>query len=99
VPLYKKAWWAWWLAIQPPWHVLECPLVRTAHGDNWSSLIAPGANGILSPVASLYWWGKAVLGKESKGSDINGCAEEWGEAVLDVTWMFEGLLGHIETLT
>lgn len=37
VPLYKKAWWAWWLVIQPSWCVLECPLVRTAHGDNWSS--------------------------------------------------------------
>ena len=63
-------------------------------------LIAPGANGILGPVATLYWWGKAVFGHETEGTvTVNGSVEEWREAVLDVTWMVEGLLAHVEAQT
>ncbi|KIM81007.1 hypothetical protein PILCRDRAFT_9053 [Piloderma croceum F 1598] len=97
IPLYCKTWWMWWIALQPERRNTERPLVRTAYGDSWTSLMAPGANGILGVVATLYWWGKAIVGNE--GEESVTVKEEWLEAVSDVTWMVEGLLRHVEAKT
>jgi hypothetical protein len=50
-------------------------------------LRAPSQNGVLSVVASLYWWGKKV---QIAGEDDD--CESWVEAVADVEWMLHGLL-------
>jgi hypothetical protein len=47
-------------------------------------LLVWGKNGHLTLVASLYFWGCAVLGSRTLHLD-------WEAAVLDVTWILEGI--------
>lgn len=73
---------AWWTSLQPEWRVLdgESDLVQSDDGD-LQSLEKPGANGLLSVVASLFFWGNAVktAGKKSK---------RWDNAVEDLLYVF-----------
>jgi hypothetical protein len=57
-------------------------------------LYAPGVNGMLGPVACLYWWSLAVLGEDESSVEVNGPVAVWTEAVKDVTWVLEGLIRH-----
>ncbi|KAJ7055161.1 hypothetical protein C8F01DRAFT_994819 [Mycena amicta] len=62
-PVYDKLWWAWWVKSQPDWRIVEeseRPIRTEAEGRPWGSMMAPGKNGILSVVASLYWWGSTL---------------------------------------
>jgi hypothetical protein len=61
---------------------------------DWEPLYAPGANGMLGPVACLYWWGHAVLDKDGGCVKVNGDIKEWTDAVEDVTWVLVGLIKH-----
>ncbi|KAJ7666206.1 hypothetical protein DFH06DRAFT_947253, partial [Mycena polygramma] len=93
--VFDRAWWAWWKELQPKWRGQDGGrpgrFTRDTYPprrkDNWSSLRHPGQNGILSLVATLYWWGKAV---EQMGERED--RESWAEAVTDVKWMLRGLL-------
>ncbi|KAJ7063028.1 hypothetical protein C8F01DRAFT_985602, partial [Mycena amicta] len=72
---------------QPDWRIVEeseHPIRTEAEGRPWGSMMAPGKNGILSVVASLYWWGSTLkrLGKTS---------QSWLDAVNDVAWAMEEL--------
>jgi hypothetical protein len=49
-----------------------------------------GVNGTLSLLASLYFWGRAVSGSEQSELEV------WEVAVLDVTWMMEGMAAYYE---
>ncbi|KAJ7639823.1 hypothetical protein DFH06DRAFT_945310, partial [Mycena polygramma] len=93
VDLFGKMWWQWWAPVQPEWRVKR---VGQAYGfqrdeypeptsANWSSMRYPGPNGALSFVATLYWWGRALL-------ERGGNPESWNEAVKDVGWVLRGLL-------
>jgi hypothetical protein len=55
-------------------------------GGEWGSLAAPGQNGMLSVVASIYWWGCAekALGQVTH-------SEEWGKAAVDTIIVLHGL--------
>ncbi|KAK7050131.1 hypothetical protein R3P38DRAFT_3173191 [Favolaschia claudopus] len=89
---YEEGWWDWWRALQPAWRVKDAAN-RFERGEypqptaeNWLTLRAPGPNGSLSLVASLYWWGQRlekVVDSEEKRT--------WVEAVTDVKWMLRGL--------
>ncbi|KAJ6619640.1 hypothetical protein B0H10DRAFT_1710662, partial [Mycena sp. CBHHK59/15] len=90
VAVYDAAWWQWWGDLQPQWRVADGGKPRRfsrevclgVAKEHWVTLRHPGPNGVLSLVASLYWWGAkvAVAGKtEDK--------ESWAEAVQDVKWM------------
>lgn len=81
-------WWSWWLALQPEWRRCQMPtltaraiLPRTDDGS-WDSLNKPGANGMLSVVATLKWWADNTDGKDLR----------WQEAADDVMWVLDRLI-------
>ncbi|KAJ7178543.1 hypothetical protein C8R43DRAFT_871984, partial [Mycena crocata] len=87
---YEREWWVWWGKLQPSWREKgedgrPVEMSISACG-NWSTLIAPGMNGMLSVVASLSWWGEA---EEKAGT---GVSEGWRAAVKDVIWVFNALM-------
>ncbi|KAJ7614713.1 hypothetical protein DFH06DRAFT_1146232 [Mycena polygramma] len=93
VEKYAKEWAEWWGTLQPRWREKdeheEWKLEgHDTAGDNWDPLEAPGQNGCLSVVASLYFWG--VCSNQS-----DELRQRWERAVLDVTWMLEGLRASI----
>ncbi|KAJ7711704.1 hypothetical protein B0H16DRAFT_1343495 [Mycena metata] len=89
---YAKEWTAWWDALQPEWRKRDHRSGQWAMGgdveygpdDKWGDLDAPGPNGCLSLVAGLYFWGVC----EDQSEEVK---TRWTTAVLDVTWMLEGL--------
>ncbi|KAJ7921971.1 hypothetical protein B0H13DRAFT_1604071 [Mycena leptocephala] len=93
--VFGTTWWDWWGRLQPDWRTrdggnvsrFERAAYPGATKENWRKLRVPGQNGVLSVVASLYWWGKKcrVAGERED-------RESWAEAVSDVKWMLNGLL-------
>ncbi|KAJ7432951.1 hypothetical protein B0H11DRAFT_1759522 [Mycena galericulata] len=93
VGYYARVWWEWWDSLQPPWRERgegNYWIVGGEWGpaDEWDPLEAPGQNGCLSVVASLYFWGLTLDRAENTRTD-------WERAVQDVTWMLEGLAASI----
>ncbi|KAG1907610.1 uncharacterized protein F5891DRAFT_938521 [Suillus fuscotomentosus] len=87
---FMSQWWSWWLTLQPEWRKCQAPtlmaravLPRTDDG-NWDTLNKPGANGMLSIVATLKWWADGANGKGHEES----C---WEDAADDVTWVLDRL--------
>jgi hypothetical protein len=93
--VYDEQWWRWWANVQPRWRTEDRGrpgrFLRDAYPEpttrNWGELRHPGPNGALNFVASLYWWGKRVVG--SGGQEDR---ESWADAVQDVKWILRGLL-------
>ncbi|KAJ7049785.1 hypothetical protein C8F01DRAFT_1264818 [Mycena amicta] len=83
---YEEEFWTWWKFIQPAWRkaktewaAKDALQVNEQAGDSWAVLSVPGKNGLVSVIASLYWWGRdGVVGE--------GVSEAWRNAVKDVTW-------------
>jgi hypothetical protein len=71
--------WSWWGSLQPEWRVE----FQRSNGD-WEVLRKPGANGLVSVLAALFFWGTA-LG--------DGCKDtvDWCQAVADMQWVLEQL--------
>ncbi|KAJ7484892.1 hypothetical protein B0H11DRAFT_1648010, partial [Mycena galericulata] len=88
VAAYAKGWWIWWDSLQPEWRTRDPDGMWKIHelydGDWDDKLLHWGPNGTLSVVASLYFWGCAVI--EAPESQ-----DEWELAVNDVAWILEGL--------
>jgi hypothetical protein len=84
---YEEGWWKWWLGMQPSWQVGEdgVPVRPEEYRDDWGGLVAPGQNGLLSVVATLYWWAQAEVAQ-----GINQSAG-WREAVADTLWVLKEL--------
>ncbi|KAG2145303.1 uncharacterized protein EDB93DRAFT_1104761 [Suillus bovinus] len=87
-------WWSWWLTLQPEWRSCQAPtltacaiLPRTDDGS-WDSLNKPGANGMLSVVATLKWWADNTDGKDL-------C---WQEAADDVMWVLDRLIASCSAM-
>ncbi|KAJ7458370.1 hypothetical protein B0H11DRAFT_1671726, partial [Mycena galericulata] len=86
VGAFEAQWWKWWRGMQPAW--------RGEGGDGyedgapqedarrWEGLVAPGQNGFLSVVATLYWWACAEKA-QPEGMTSTG----WEAAVADVSWV------------
>ncbi|KAJ7441804.1 hypothetical protein B0H11DRAFT_1932730 [Mycena galericulata] len=90
---YQRDWWVWWDSLQPEWRERDDDGRWSINGnwgpsDSWDPLEAPGPNGCLSVVASLYFWGIALAGRPETRVD-------WEAAVQDVAWMLEGLAASI----
>ncbi|KAJ7884955.1 hypothetical protein B0H13DRAFT_2235322 [Mycena leptocephala] len=66
--------------------------------DDWTPLEFPGANGVLSVVASLYFWATNMCMLSSVHGEAWFVEEEnkWDNAVQDVVWMLEGLYAYLE---
>ncbi|KIY68992.1 hypothetical protein CYLTODRAFT_442968 [Cylindrobasidium torrendii FP15055 ss-10] len=96
VTLAKGVFWSWWRCLQPPWRNLRQsnkPITssdRRITGDDWSRLDANGINGLVNVMVYLLMWGLKV--KE----DGSGLAA-WHEAIRDVQWTFEQMLGEKDT--
>ncbi|KAJ7511244.1 hypothetical protein B0H11DRAFT_2215083 [Mycena galericulata] len=95
VDLYAKQWAEWWDSMQPAWRTRDADGHWSVGGswgpaDQWDPLEAPGPNGCLSVVASLFFWGRAKTQSEELRS-------QWDRAVQDVVWMLEGLEASIVT--
>ncbi|KAJ7251185.1 hypothetical protein B0H12DRAFT_993368, partial [Mycena haematopus] len=79
---YENGWWKWWKEMQPRWRVGEGESLLTPaeYGDGWGGL-THGQNGVLSVVATLYWWGHA---ENTRGIyPTSG----WRAAVADTLWV------------
>ncbi|KAJ7622769.1 hypothetical protein DFH06DRAFT_1340640 [Mycena polygramma] len=92
---YADEWQEWWDTLQPAWRERDddggWKQDAVATGDDvWDPLEAPGKNGCLSVVASLYFWG--VCNKREDAELV----QRWELAVLDVTWMLEQLCASID---
>jgi hypothetical protein len=95
VSVFDAAWWRWWAKIQPSWRLKDSGRPERflrgsypeATAETWAGMCFPGPNGVLSFVATLYWWGMAV---EERGERED--RESWADAVRDVKWMVNGLL-------
>ncbi|KAJ7431202.1 hypothetical protein B0H11DRAFT_2262225 [Mycena galericulata] len=90
---YQRDWWVWWDSLQPEWRERDDDGRWSINGnwgpsDAWDPLEAPGPNGCLSVVASLYFWGIALAGRPETRAG-------WEAAVQDVAWMLEGLAASI----
>ncbi|KAJ7828480.1 hypothetical protein B0H14DRAFT_3718817 [Mycena olivaceomarginata] len=92
---YAIQWQAWWDSLQPAWRTKDVDrqwLVVGGYGDGgreWGPLYQWGINGVLSIVASLFFWGRAAHG------NAEFCGR-WEAAVGDVVWMFEGMADYYE---
>ncbi|KAK7043466.1 hypothetical protein R3P38DRAFT_2767090 [Favolaschia claudopus] len=92
---YALEWQRWWDSLQPSWRVRGGDGRWTvlekygAGGKEWGSLYRWGINGVLSIVASLYFWGRAVrLNPEMYAT--------WESAVQDTVWILEGMAIYYE---
>ncbi|KAJ7722081.1 hypothetical protein B0H16DRAFT_1334874 [Mycena metata] len=87
---YAGEWQRWWDSLQPAWRDRGGKGWSTANGygrkgNEWDKLEQWGTNGVLSVVVALYFWGKAVHGREEFET-------VWEESVMDAVWMLEGLV-------
>ncbi|KAJ7138902.1 hypothetical protein C8R46DRAFT_921821 [Mycena filopes] len=90
---YAVEWQAWWDALQPKWRKKgsdgKWSLDGYGDGAEWGPLYQWGVNGILNLVVSLYFWGCSIVGNDAQ-------IREWELAVLDVSWMMEGMVVYYE---
>ncbi|KAJ7655774.1 hypothetical protein DFH06DRAFT_992196 [Mycena polygramma] len=88
---FESEWWTWWTALQPSWRGAwrgrrKAGVAQTLpEGADWGKLSSSGQNGVLSVVATLYWW--ACAEKEKAVGPSAG----WIEAVGDVTWVMRAM--------
>jgi len=81
---YQKDFWAWWEKIQPDGRKVKLDTsLRLVSGD-WAALDKPGANGVASVMAALFFWGSALR-------DDPGQAASWNCALDDVSWVLQQL--------
>ncbi|KAJ7615075.1 hypothetical protein DFH06DRAFT_1013683 [Mycena polygramma] len=87
---FEQKWWKWWTALQPSWRGSWRGRSSSApcapQGGGWESLAVPGRNGLLSVVATLYWWGCA-----EKKDGIEARSAEWEEAAAEVISVLRAL--------
>ncbi|KAJ7024607.1 hypothetical protein C8F04DRAFT_1239575 [Mycena alexandri] len=85
---FVKEWDFWWDAVQPQWRQRDNNgrwHVDEFYRQEWGALDCSGANGCLSAVAGLYFWGVAA----KAGSEAQ--MARWDHAVQDVVWVPQGL--------
>ncbi|KAJ7790915.1 hypothetical protein B0H14DRAFT_2396096 [Mycena olivaceomarginata] len=92
---YTAQWQMWWDSLQPAWRRRESDGTWSTTGgygeggQEWGPLYQWGVNGILSLVASLYFWGCAVYEQVELQT-------QWEQAISNVVWMLEGMATYYE---
>ena len=91
VNMFAKEFWTWWCALQPAWRKLSIPsstqlaFTPCTIAGEWTIMDKPGANGFLSVLAALNWWGAQIK--------VDGAESYlWHAAVADVRWVIEQLI-------
>lgn len=74
----------WWTYLQPEWRVLDDDVFDRVDAGDLKCLKKPGANGLLSILASLFFWGTAVKAAGKK-------SERWNVYVEDFTLVLKHL--------
>lgn len=94
---FSKAWWKWWMDMQPKWRERGARgkpkqvIPVRAEEEEWTCLHKPGANGMLGVVAGLHGWGAAIKNR----AVLLGFSEQnadWLFAVKDCHWVMERLI-------
>ncbi|KAJ7049776.1 hypothetical protein C8F01DRAFT_1264804 [Mycena amicta] len=96
IAVYDKLWWAWWNECQPSWRTInkDRPVREDPAGRLWEGLLVQGKNGLLTVVATLSWWGQAMV-KDGRTQ----VSRSWLDAIDDVSWVLQELLkDHNHTL-
>ncbi|KAJ8518862.1 hypothetical protein ONZ45_g4096 [Pleurotus djamor] len=103
---YAEAWWRWWKTMQPGWRNVESVPggLSTTHRmfdlsvseapDAWDKLNKHGANGFLSVVASLGWWGRDLGKLYPRWNDwslVDPQGRDWDLAATDAIWVMQRL--------
>ncbi|KAK6966800.1 hypothetical protein R3P38DRAFT_2815716 [Favolaschia claudopus] len=92
---YAAQWQQWWDSLQPSWRSRDAEgrwsisATYGGAGREWGPLYRWGVNGVLSILASLYFWGCAVQSNQD-------LLPLWEAAVVDVVWMLEGMALYYE---
>jgi hypothetical protein len=76
---FEEQFWCWWTSVQPEWR----KDLEQGEGD-WQVLQKPGANGIISVLAALFYWGIAL-------GDRQESSLGWLRALGDVKWVLQQL--------
>jgi hypothetical protein len=88
---YQEQWWTWWMKMQPRWRVGTDghPTRPAEYGSGWGGVDALGQNGLVSVVATLYWWSHAdkVAGRTSGWAGSNSL----DRAMADTLWVLQAL--------
>lgn len=75
---------AWWKTLQPAWCMTETgSLSHNCHGS-WDSLHVGGVNGLLSALASVFFWGLSIRRTE-------GNTDSWNMIVEDTLYVVQQL--------
>ncbi|KDR70911.1 hypothetical protein GALMADRAFT_144381 [Galerina marginata CBS 339.88] len=77
---FQTDFWKWWIALQPGWRRIKAGTTSRDITGDWGTLDKPGANGLASVVAALFFWGYG-LGERRKASS------SWTSAVDDVSFL------------
>ncbi|KAJ7073669.1 hypothetical protein C8F01DRAFT_1360496 [Mycena amicta] len=96
IGVYDKSWWAWWNECQPSWRKIngDRPVREDPAGHLWEGLAVRGKNGLLTVIATLSWWGQAMV-KDGRTQ----VSRSWLDAIDDVSWVLQELLkDHNHTL-
>ncbi|KAJ6479198.1 hypothetical protein C8R47DRAFT_983627 [Mycena vitilis] len=88
VVTFQTKWWKWWAGLQPKWRgsIMDTPARAPPADADWTCLTVPGQNGMLTVVATLYWWGCAEK-KKRQGARSEG----WEKAAADVALVLKSL--------
>ncbi|KAF9047241.1 hypothetical protein BJ165DRAFT_1344465 [Panaeolus papilionaceus] len=81
---FKDEFWTWWTSLQPEWRVDNGTVITGRVDGDWSALVVPGVNRLLSVVAALFFWGLEAQGKHVS-------RDAWLVAVRDCTTAFHKL--------
>ncbi|KAJ7617995.1 hypothetical protein FB45DRAFT_800748 [Roridomyces roridus] len=81
--VFEAKWSAWWAKMQPSWRQEHSLPGGDETDRDWGILAAPGVNGMLSVVATLYWWGCTEKAESS--------VADWDAATQDVLLVLGGL--------
>lgn len=82
---FEKMFLSWWNSLQPEWRIANETNRLERGDDNWDCLreCSTGANGILSVMAGLCFWGSATLTDSQRNA--------WDTAVDDVLYVLQQL--------
>lgn len=87
VKTFSSEFTAWWASLQPGWRTKDADgnWIQDS-GVDWNDLRCPGKNGLLSVVAALFFWGRAVQTSRS------AARYTWENAMNDVLYVYTQLI-------
>ncbi|KAF9471899.1 hypothetical protein BDN70DRAFT_819435 [Pholiota conissans] len=85
--------WIRYARLQPEWRADDGSGILPREDGDLSAIRKPGKNGLLSVIATLFFWGVAACEEEGRSGE-----PDWLDAVNDVDWIIRGLISSSEDL-